>query len=106
MLKIMLKKSNLDFGEKWHATDEDIEKNNQFLDCGLALPSGVNHKEFSALLGIVAQEEDKEDDGEGEGEEEIVGNQPFNRTWDGDGNEEYFEFNDADEDTEWEDMYE
>ncbi|KIJ32027.1 hypothetical protein M422DRAFT_99815, partial [Sphaerobolus stellatus SS14] len=24
MLKIMLKKSSLDFGEKWHVTDEDI----------------------------------------------------------------------------------
>src|ERR1700759_3281432 len=53
MLKFMLKKAQLDFGEKWNVLVEDLEDENYFLDC--ALSKGKNAGEYPGLLGSVVE---------------------------------------------------
>ncbi|KIJ25769.1 hypothetical protein M422DRAFT_273223 [Sphaerobolus stellatus SS14] len=63
MVKFMLKKDRLDFSKKWHVTDEDIEMDNRFLDCGLVLPSGNDDMQLNTILEFLAEGDNDDDEG-------------------------------------------
>lgn len=57
-----MKKLPLHFGEKWAVSDEDIESENQFLDCGLCESEGGD-QEFATLLRLPLEVPENEFDG-------------------------------------------